>query len=528
MLNSFNSSPSTEPPTPSMSLETLAQELYRRRQVRQSLTELARHLGFEPAKHHRLLISKLEGVASGEIKRLAVFMPPGAGKSFYCSYLFPPWFLAAHAGASLIAASHTTNLAEVWGRRVRNLTAEHSVVLDAQLASDAQAAGRWMLQNGSEYFAAGVGQAIVGFRANGAVIDDPVRGQEDADSELIRNRTGEWFMSDLSTRLKPNGFIILVQTRWHEDDLAGRILTRMASGGEQWDVVSLPAIAEDNDALGREPGEYLWGDDAYGYADDLALKRRTQSARNWSALFQQRPAPEEGNFFKTEWLKPYEQVPPISEVVTYGASNYAMTAGGGDFTVHIVVGVDPEDKIYVLDVWRRQAAVEQWVEALADLVHVWKPMAWAEEQVQITAGIGPYLNRRLNERKAWLYREQFPTRGDKGARAQSIRARIATNGLYVPVYKPWFETFRSELLQFPSARHDDQVDALGLVGQLLDKMIVGKRPSKEKQERASLGYYVIADDDVDRYVRRGSVAVERWGAPEDSGGIDYAINWKAI
>jgi predicted phage terminase large subunit-like protein len=511
-----------------MSIERIAQELYQRRRIRENLTDLASHLGFTPAKHHRLLIEKLEAVARGDIKRLAVFMPPGAGKSFYCSYLFPPWYLAAHPGSSLIAASHTTNLAEVWGRRVRNLTAEHSVVLDAQLASDAQAAGRWMLQNGSEYFAAGVGQAIVGFRASGAVIDDPVRGQEDADSELTRNKTWEWFMSDLSTRLKPGGFIILVQTRWHEDDLAGRILTRMGNGGEQWDVVSLPAIAEDNDALGREPGEYLWGDDAYGYADDLVLKRKTQSARNWCALFQQRPAPEEGDFFKAEWLKPYEHMPPLSELVCYGASDYAVTANAGDYTCHIVVGVDPEDRLYLLDVWRRQAAVETWVEALADLVHRWKPLDWAEETTQITSGIGPYLTRRLAERKAVLYRQQFPTRGDKGTRAQSIRARMATGGLYVPITAHWYAAFRAELLGFPMARHDDQVDALGLVGQLMDKMIVGRRPTKDKQDRAKVGYYVLDEDDVDRYVRSGSVAIERWGASEDSGGIDWSRHWKAI
>ena len=449
-------------------------------------------------------------------------MPPGAGKSFYCSYLFPPWYLSSHPGASLIAASHTTNLAETWGRRVRNLALEQAHVLDAKLAADSQAAGRWMLESGSEYFAAGVGAAIVGFRANGAVIDDPVRGQEDADSEVTRNRTWEWFQSDLSTRLKPGGFVILVQTRWHEDDLAGRILARMESGGEQWEVVSLPAIAEEDDALGREPGTYLWADDAYGYADDLVLKRKTQSTRNWSALFQQRPAPEEGDFFKAEWLKPYDRMPALSELVTYGASDYAMTAGGGDYTVHIVVGVDPSDNLYLLDVWRKQAAVETWVEALADLVHAWKPMAWAEERIQITAGIGPYLNRRLHERKAYLFREQFPTRGDKGARAQSIRARMATNGLYVPINKSWYKLFRSELLAFPTARHDDQVDALGLVGQLLDRMVTAKRPAP-KQRRAEWGYYRLNDDAVDRYVRSGSAAVN-WSAAED----EQEFSWKTM
>jgi hypothetical protein len=114
-------------------------------------------------------------------------------------------------------------------------------------------------------------------------------------------------------------------------------------------------------------------------------------------------------------------------------------------------------------------------------------MAWAEELVQITSGVGPYLNRRLNERKAYVAREQFPTRGDKGARAQSIRALMATNGLYVPVNNPWYQAFRAELLAFPTARHDDQVDALGLIGQLLDRMIIGNRPAKDKSERKEWG-----------------------------------------
>jgi predicted phage terminase large subunit-like protein len=520
----LNLSTSTEAQRPS--IETLAQELYQRRQIRQSLTELARHVGFEPAKHQRLLIAKLEAVARGEIKRLAVFMPPGAGKSFYSSYLFPAWYLAGHPGTSLIAASHTTNLAEVWGRRVRNLTAENAAVLDARLAADSQAAGRWMLANGSEYYAAGVGQAIVGFRASGGIIDDPVRGQEDADSELIRNKVWEWFQADFTTRLKPGGFVILIQTRWHEDDLAGRILARMESGGEQWDVLTLPAVAEENDALGRKPGEYLWDDDSYGYADDLKEKRKNQSARNWAALFQQRPAPVEGDFFKAQWFRPYDRMPRRSELVTYGASDYAMTAGGGDYTVHMVVGIDADDRMYLLDIWRKQAAVEQWVESLADMVHAWKPMGWAEEQVQITSGVGPYLERRLRERKPDYHREQFPTRGDKGARAQSIRARMATNGLYVPVGKSWYEPFRSELLAFPAGRHDDQVDALGLIGQLLDKMIPAQRIVKPKPANDP-GYYVVSESEIDRYARTGSAGTD-WSAPAEDGEVDYSIHWKAM
>jgi predicted phage terminase large subunit-like protein len=179
--------------------------------------------------------------------------------------------------------------------------------------------------------------------------------------------------------------------------------------------------------------------------------------------------------------------------------------------------------MYLLDIWRRQAAVETWVESLADMVHTWKPMAWAEELVQITSGVGPYLNRRLNERRAYVTREQFPTRGDKGARAQSIRARMATNGLYVPVNKPWYEAFRSELLAFPTARHDDQVDTLGLIGQLLDKMIVGRRPAKDKRE-VEVGYYYLDDTQADTYAQTGSLGVN-WS---ETDATDYSTHWKAI
>jgi hypothetical protein len=234
--------------------------------------------------HHLLLIRNLERVANGEIDRLAVFMPPGSAKSTYSSILFPPWFLARTPAASIIAASHTTELAEKWGRRVRNLVSEHGSMLRLELSSDSQAAGRWALTSGGEYYAAGVGVGIAGFRADLAVIDDPVRSREDADSQAVRDRTWDWYKTDLLTRLRPGGRVVLIQTRWHEDDLAGRILAEAASTGEQWHILSLPAEAESGDPLGRQPGEWLW-DDHYGYARFLTREKATQLPRNWSALY---------------------------------------------------------------------------------------------------------------------------------------------------------------------------------------------------------------------------------------------------
>lgn len=413
-------------------------------------------------------------------------MPPGAAKSTYASVLFPPWYFGKNPGHAVIAASHTAELAEKWGRRVRNLMSEHSLVLGVGLAPDSQAAGRWETSSAGEYFAAGVGGAIAGRRADLVIIDDPVRSREDADSELIRNKVWDWYKSDLYTRLKPGGRIILIQTRWHEDDLAGRILQDMEAGGDRWEVISLPAIAEESDPLGRKPGSPLWPE----WEDSSALerKRRAVGARDWSALYQQRPAPEEGDYFKSDWLKPYDSLPDIKTMRVYGASDYAVTADGGDYTVHVVVGIDPDGRMYLLDLWRKQASSDVWIEAFCDLVLKWKPIGWAEEQGQIRAGVGPFLDKRCLERKAFVYREQFPTRGDKAVRAQSIRGRMALGGLYVDHFAPWFAALRSELLSFPAGKHDDQVDALGLVGQLLDKMLAGDPPPVATKKEDQSGY----------------------------------------
>jgi predicted phage terminase large subunit-like protein len=273
-------------------------------------------------------------------------------------------------------------------------------------------------------------------------------------------------------------------TRWHEDDLAGRALNH-----QQWDVISLPAIAEADDQLGRYVGEPLWDDDEYHYGEQLLELQKTTPARTWSALYQCRPAPDEGDYFKVDWLKPYDKAPAQNTLRVYGGSDYATTSDGGDFTVHAVVGIDPEGRMYLLDLWRKQAASDEWVEAFCDLVKEWRPIAWAEETGQIRSGVGPYIDRRQRERQAYVYRELFPTRGDKAVRAQSIRGRMALEGLYVPVNASWYPELRSELLSFPAGKFDDQVDALGLVGQLLDRMTAGEYPTIPVKPENQSGYH---------------------------------------
>ena len=398
---------------------------------------------------------------------------------------------ATLAGVGLLAHDRT--------REARNLIGDHELILGISL-SDETAADRWRLHQGGEYKAAGVGTGIAGFRADLVIIDDPIRSREDADSEAVRNGHWEWYWGDVNPRVKPDASWILIQTRWHEDDLAGRILEASRNGGDHWEVVSLPAEAEDNDPLGRQLGEFLWEDSEYGYDRFLRQQKANQLPRNWSALYQQKPTPDSGDFFKAEWLKPYHNAPARETMTIYGASDYAVTDNGGDYTVHVIIGVDPQNRMYLLDLWRKQASPDEWIDAFCDLVVKWKPMmSWAEEQGQIRGSIGPFLDQRSRQREAYVARQPFPTRGsNKAVRAQSIRGRMALDGLYVPERASWYAAFRAELLSFPAGRHDDQIDALGLIGQLLDKMVVG-RPTAKPEETQQVGYAAYRSDSGDSY-----------------------------
>jgi len=463
-----------------ISPQVAALELLARRAARASyLKYIEETTELAPAAHHRLLIDRLQAVAEGRCKRLMVFMPPGSAKSHYANVHYAAYWIGRNPTKNVITASYGQELADKWGRRSRNIVAgpQFRRIFGIGLDAGSTAANRWATDQGGEYLAVGVGGPVTGNRADLAIIDDPVKGREEADSETIREKTREWYRDDLWTRLKPDAAVIIIMTRWHEDDLAGWLLSEAEKGGEAWEVISLPAIAEQNDPLGRAPGEPLWPE----WFTTSMFTEAKRDSRRWSALYQQRPVPEEGDYFKAAWFRSYGQEPKLLKI--YGASDYAVTADGGDYTVHIVVGVDTEDRMYVLDLWRKQADSMEWVEAIGDLVKKRSPMEWAEETGQIKSGVGPFLEKRLAERRAYVYRRQFPTKGDKAVRAQAIRGRMAMLGLYLPDDAEWVSDFKSELLAFPAGKHDDQVDALGLIGQLLDHISIPKEPEKPKDPK---------------------------------------------
>ena len=256
-----------------------------RRNARRSMAAWSELNGFVPAKHHHLIISELEAVTRGDCKRLMMLVPPGSAKSTYSSVLFPPWYLAQKADATILACSYAKDLAMTFGRRCRNLVDLHSPILKYELKSDTKAADEWETSNGGRYFCSGVGSGIAGHRADLAFIDDYLGSQEDADSKTIRDKHWLWYWNDFWPRLKPEAAQVIIANRRHEDDLVGRL---MQSEGARWKVIRLPMLAEADDPLGRSPGERLWPE---WFTDEMVTTAR-RVPRTWAGLYQQRPAPE--------------------------------------------------------------------------------------------------------------------------------------------------------------------------------------------------------------------------------------------
>lgn len=384
-----------------------------------------------------------------------VFMPPRHGKSEKASKRFPAWYLGRNPKRQIIAASYNSDLATDFGREVRNIVASPEfgeVFGNVALRQDSRAADRMNTSHGGAYFAVGVGTATTGRGAHLGLIDDPFKDREEADSEIQREKVWNWYRSTFYTRLMPGGAIVLIQTRWHEDDLAGRLLEqdgRVGDGG-QWTVLDLPAIKD---------GKALWPE----WYDVPALERikATIGPREWSALYQQQPQPDEGTFFQREWLKHWDERPKHLHI--YGTSDYAVTDGGGDYTVHRVWGVDPSGGIYRLDGWRGQASADVWVESKLDLIVKHKPFAWFGEAGVIQKAVEPMLRRRMLERKVFCRLEWLSSIHDKPTRARGFQSRAAMG-------KVWFEPGAdvSEFLAFPAGKHDDDVDTASMIGRALD------------------------------------------------------------
>jgi predicted phage terminase large subunit-like protein len=451
--------------TSSVSRQAAAAELLQRRAARDGLLAFAgfTNMAYKAAPHHKLIADKLEAVARGDIKRLMICMPPRHGKSELASRRFPAWFMGREPGKQVIAASYNSDLANDFGREVRNIVAspEFQVLFRVNLAQDSKAANRWHTDKGGMYVAAGVGTAITGRGADILLIDDPFKDRQEADSELNRKSVWDWYTSTAYTRLMPGGAVVVINTRWHDDDLSGRLLAAQADGGDQWEVISLPAI---------EDGKALWPD--WYPLDRLEQIRSVLPARDWNSLYQQNPIPDDGDYFKSAWFGKYDKLPSLR---IYGASDYAVTDGGGDYTAHGVFGLDAAQNLYVLDWWRGQTSADVWIERFCDLVQQHQPLCWFGESGPIRRAVEPFMRARMIERGAMCRVEWLASINDKPTRARSFQAMASMGKVLFPQNAAWLGDVQVELLRFPAGKNDDSVDVCGLIGRGL-QFIGGNRP----------------------------------------------------
>ena len=314
------------------------------------------------------------------------------------------------------------------------------------------------------------------------MIDDPIKGRSEADSEVIRERTFQAYEDDVLTRLIPGGWVVIVQTRWHEDDLSGRLLPDNWAGesgvircrdGADWQVICLQARCEvQPDPIGRKPGEYLWPQ----WFDRQHWATFEGNKRTWSALYQQVPSPADGTMFRRADMGEYTALPKNLRV--YGASDYAVTPDGGDFTEHGIFGVDQTGMVHVLAWWRGQVGPEVWIEAMCDLVIAHRPLIWFGEAGPIRRSVEPFMRKRMIEREALVRLEWLASVNDKVVRAQSIIGIAGMGRLLWPARAPWLAEVQRQALAFPAAKHDDAVDVLSLMGRGLEFVAAPrKRPS---------------------------------------------------
>lgn len=428
---------------------------------------------------HKALAAALEEVEAGRILRLIVTFPPRHGKSELTSRRFPAWIAGRDPYRHVIFATYNQPFSEDYGRDVRGIMQSNSykqVFPETSLAKGSAAADRLKTEQGGMLAFVGRGGSSTGRGADFLIIDDPLKDRAEANSAATRDELWDWFTDTMSSRLMSDtGAIIIIQTRWHEDDLVGRLtdpsnVKYNAEEAASWKIINIPAIAGDDDALGRKNGEALWPE-RFGLPYLESFRRR--NPLGFSALYQQTPTPEDGDFFKPDMMAPYRQKdqPKRENLRIYAASDHAVgTKQTNDYTCLLIVGVDEFSNIWLLDCWWKREKTDKVVEAMLDLMQRWKPLVWWAESGHISKSIGPFLFKRMREEKVYVsIREQVPA-ADKVTRAQSIAGRMSMGMVRFPTHAHWNERARQECLKFPNGKHDDFVDTLAHIGLGLDRI----------------------------------------------------------
>jgi predicted phage terminase large subunit-like protein len=435
-----------------------AQELLSRRQARRSLINfIAYTLPMYSNPHHQILLAeKLEAVERGEIKNLIVIMPPRHLKSETCTIRFPAYYLGKHQQNSVIGCSYSDGKANNFSYAVREVISSSKYQRLWPIKLQTTGVMHWQLEGKNDlrpsYIAAGVGGGITGEGADLLIIDDPIKNQEEADSKVVRDSIWQWYITTAMTRLQPDGAKIVIMTRWHADDLVGRLLKVADSDpkADQWEVLHFKAITN-NQALWPEkfPLEYLEKVRA-GQIDDP--EQPGAGSRAFESLYQGSPSIAEGNIFKREWWKYYKE-PPIFSRILHSWDTAFKANTENDYSVNTVWGV-AANGFYLIDCWRKKVEFPELKRAVQALYTRDHPSAVCVEDKASGQSLIQELKR---ETVIPLLAVKVDT--DKVLRANAVTPLIEAGKVFLPESASWLHDFIEELSEFPNSEHDDQVDS---------------------------------------------------------------------
>ena len=438
---------------------------------------------YQAARHHRAIARVIEEVERGGIQFLILTMPPRSGKSQLVSRHLPAWYLGKHPERSVVVATYNDDFAKDFGADVRGIvtsSAYKQVFPGARLQRGGTAKDRLQTTQGGMATFVGLGGSLTGRGAHLLVIDDVVKSNEEARSKAHRDRAWDWFTKVAMTRRMGPKSVIITFTRWHEDDIIGRLTDPNNEHfshalARKIKIIDLPAIAGPDDPLGRREGEALWPE---RYDLDFLEEQRALDPLGFEALYQQRPSVADGVLFRREHVRFYDPADLPDNLRVYCASDHAVTTNQrSDSTVLLKVGVDKQNNIYLLDCWWRKARTPEVVEAMLEMARAGEPpLAWWAEKGHITQSIGPFLRKRMEETGTFINVVDVTPVADKEQRAQSIAARLAMGYVHFPKDKPWVSQAVEQMMAFPNGKHDDFVDTLAWIGLGLRNMVPGGPP----------------------------------------------------
>lgn len=440
---------------------------------------------FEVMPHHEMIAEKLTDVINGDTLRLIIEMPPRMGKSEMVGFQTIPWAWGRNPWWQIIYGTYNSDFAKDQGKIIKGrlMSEAHGQVFPGfELRKDSKAADSMMTTGGGVLSLRGREAAATGKGGDLIVIDDPIKDDLEATSVRVRNDIWNWYNKVMYTRLMPGGRIIIIHTRWHEDDLIGRLTDPTnehyrAKEAAKWEVLKLPALL-DNPKTGEKESLPLWPN---RYSKEHLLGIKELDPKTFYSLYQQEPSPDEGDFFKRDWIKLYDAEELPKNLRTYTASDHAVGTGQrNDSTVLLTVGVDEDDNIWVLDCWWEKKETDAVVEAMLIEMRRWKPIYWWAEKGHISKSIGPFLRKRMNETRTYTAVHEVTPVHDKVTRARSIQGRMSMGKVFFPRFAHWWGAAENEILKFPNATHDDFVDALAHVGNGLD-LQVSAAPQKEEK-----------------------------------------------